>query len=266
MVHYFAIKFKKMKTLLFRSSLIYILIVTIFLFSSFSPNENILLTYACPTGGVTVTKTAQHCSMATDSANIVGKLFLAGVRMYPTVINAGTGISVSGSYANGFTITNTINPIQVNSDWTSGSGVSQILNKPTIPTTTSQLTNNSGFLTSEVDGSITNEIELPSQTSNSGRTLLTNGTSVSWGKRQETYSGTTNASGNYMITFSSSYLVAPNIQANIISGSNTNLIKITSIATTGFTINVVNRADVVGLLPSYTNVNGASVDILITEK
>lgn len=32
-------------------------------------------------------------------------------------------------------------------------------NQPTIPTTTSELTNNSGFLTTEVDGSITNEIQ-----------------------------------------------------------------------------------------------------------
>lgn len=35
---------------------------------------------------------------------------------------------------------------QVNSDWNSSSGVSQILNKPTIPTQTSQITNNSGFI------------------------------------------------------------------------------------------------------------------------
>jgi hypothetical protein len=85
-------------------------------------------------------------------------------------------------------------------------------------------------------------------------------------KRQETYSGTTNSSGNYTITFGTTYLVAPNIQANIIGGTNTNLIKISSVTTTGFTVNVVNRLDVIGLLPTYSNVNGASVDVLITEK
>ena len=37
------------------------------------------------------------------------------------------------------------------------------------------------YLTTEVDGSITNEIELPSQTGNSGKYLTTNGTSPSWG-------------------------------------------------------------------------------------
>lgn len=116
---------------------------------------------------------------------------------------------------------------------TTGSYV-DLLSKPTIPTTTSQLTNNSGFLTSvpaqsfssitgkpttlsgygivdayplsgnpsafltsissgqvttalgytplsaEVDGSITNEIELPMQTGQSGKVLSTNGTSPSW--------------------------------------------------------------------------------------
>jgi len=114
------------------------------------------------------------------------------------------------------------NPVQqINADWNSTSGSSQILNKPAIP---------SSF------------------------------------KRQETYSGTTNSSGNYTVTFGTSYSVAPNIQANIIGGSNTNLIKITSISNTGFTVNVVNRTDVVGLLPSYSNVNGASVDVIVTEK
>jgi len=85
-------------------------------------------------------------------------------------------------------------------------------------------------------------------------------------KRQETYSGTSNSSGNYTVTFGTAYSVAPNIQANIIGGTNTQTIKITSVSTTGFTVNVTNRNEVLGLLPTYTNVNGASVDVLITEK
>ncbi len=39
---------------------------------------------------------------------------------------------------------------------------------------------NNGYLTSEVDGSITNEIELPTQTGNSGKYLTTDGTDPSW--------------------------------------------------------------------------------------
>ena len=41
----------------------------------------------------------------------------------------------------------TIPAAQVNSDWNSNSGVSQILNKPSIPANTSDLTNDSGFIT-----------------------------------------------------------------------------------------------------------------------
>ena len=41
----------------------------------------------------------------------------------------------------------TIPDAQVNSDWNSTSGLSEILNKPTIPTATSELTNDSGFIT-----------------------------------------------------------------------------------------------------------------------
>lgn len=89
---------------------------------------------------------------------------------------------------------------------------------------------------------------------------------ISTAKRQETYSGTTDGSGNYTVTFGTSYSVTPNIQANIIGGSNTEFIKITSISTTGFTVNVTNRVDTAGLLPSFSNVSSASVDVLITEK
>lgn len=85
-------------------------------------------------------------------------------------------------------------------------------------------------------------------------------------KRQETYSGTTNASGVYSVTFPAAFPVAPNIQANIIGATDTQNIRITSITTTGFSVLVRNRVDVIGLLPTYANVNGATVDVLITAK
>lgn len=86
-----------------------------------------------------------------------------------------------------------------------------LTNRPTIPTTTSQLTNNSGFLTginsgqvttalgytplqTEVDGSITNEIELASQAGQSGKVLSTNGTTTSWISLPSAV-GTNNAAG-----------------------------------------------------------------------
>lgn len=45
----------------------------------------------------------------------------------------------------------TIPAAQVNSDWNASSGIAQILNKPIIPTKTSDLTNDSGFLTQHQD-------------------------------------------------------------------------------------------------------------------
>lgn len=85
-------------------------------------------------------------------------------------------------------------------------------------------------------------------------------------KKQETYSGTTIAAGTYTVTFPVAYSVAPNIQANITNGTDTQNIRTTAISTTGFTVLVRNRVDVVGLLPSWANVSGATVDVLITEK
>lgn len=56
-------------------------------------------------------------------------------------------VATSGSY-NDLTNKPTIPAAQVNSDWNANSGVAQILNKPTIPTKTSQLNNDSWFITS----------------------------------------------------------------------------------------------------------------------
>lgn len=89
---------------------------------------------------------------------------------------------------------------------------------------------------------------------------------ISAAKKQETSSGTTNASGVYTFTFANTYSVAPNVQANIINGTDTQIIRIGTPSTTSVTVTVRNRTDVVGLLPSWSNVNGATVDIIITEK
>lgn len=56
----------------------------------------------------------------------------------------------SGDY-NDLTNKPTIPAAQVNADWSATSGVARILNKPTIPSTTSDLTNDSGFITNAVD-------------------------------------------------------------------------------------------------------------------
>ena len=76
--------------------------------------------------------------------------------------------------------------------------------------------------------------------------------------------GTTNASGNFTFTYPSALAAIPNVQPVIVNGTNTQTFKLTSNTTTGFTVNVVNRVDVVGLLPTYVAVSGASVAVLIT--
>jgi len=63
----------------------------------------------------------------------------------------------------------TIPASQANSDWSSVSGVSQILNKPTIPTDNNQLINGSGYITAISTNTLTNKSGNISQwTNNSG--------------------------------------------------------------------------------------------------
>jgi len=86
------------------------------------------------------------------------------------------------------------------------------------------------------------------------------------------YSGITNGSGDYTVTFPVSYSVAPNIQANIVGGTDLQRSTITTITTTGFTVHVVvqntTTVALVGLvlIPGTAAVVGAKVDVLITEK
>lgn len=111
---------------------------------------------------------------------------------------------------------------QVNSDWNSVSGVSQILNKPTL-------------------------------------------------KKQETFVGTTDGSGNYTVTYSVAYSTTPDVQPQLQAGTPSQVVRITASSTTGFTVNVTNRtsANLLGidvLLATTTVVSGASVGVLVTER
>lgn len=85
-------------------------------------------------------------------------------------------------------------------------------------------------------------------------------------RRVETYLGSTDGSGNYTVTYGTSFSNVPDIQPQLQGGSNTQLIKITSTTTSGFTVNVQNRTDTLGLLPSYAAVSGVSVGVLVTER
>lgn len=159
-----------------------------------------------------------------------------------------------------------------------------------------------GKLSAEVDGSVTNEIQSLSisgqNLSISGGNTITlptaslpnTGTAGTYGKvttdaqgrvvsgkRQETYSGTTDASGNYTVTFPVAFPVAPNIQAQLIGGTDLTFFRVSSVTATGFTVYAFGRSSVtslpiVGTLTGAllgsagTALLGASIDVLVTEK
>ena len=90
-------------------------------------------------------------------------------------------------------------------------------------------------------------------------------------KRVTAYSGTTNVSGNYTVVFPVAYAVTPNIQANIVGGTALQRSIITSISTTGFTVQSVSQntntlLGIINLVSGTTVVNGSNIDVLITEK
>lgn len=86
------------------------------------------------------------------------------------------------------------------------------------------------------------------------------------------YSGTTNSSGEYTITFPTPYSIEPNIQISIPNQSVTNYFtRVSSVSTTGCTIHVYQRSTVTilgaeVLLATTTNVSGINVDVLVTQK
>lgn len=103
-----------------------------------------------------------------------------------------------------------------------------------------------------------------------GIVTVTNKGIATAGKRSEMYSGTTNGSGVYSVTYGTAYSASPNIQLQIVGGSS-NQIATCTVSTTGFTVTVVQRSSVnlLGidvLLSATTNVSGAAVDVIINEK
>lgn len=89
--------------------------------------------------------------------------------------------------------------------------------------------------------------------------------------RVEVYSGNTDGSGNYSITFTDSFTVVPGISTSVINNSTTNrFIRVTSISRTAFTVNVYQRNSITilgaeVLLSATSTVSGASVNVVIQE-
>lgn len=85
-------------------------------------------------------------------------------------------------------------------------------------------------------------------------------------KKQETFTGTTAGSGTYTVVYGTAYSVEPNVMISQRGGTPTNTLVLTSSSTTGFTITANNRIEVLGLLPTYPTLNGAVVNVVVTEK
>lgn len=90
-------------------------------------------------------------------------------------------------------------------------------------------------------------------------------------KRIETYTGTTDGSGNYTVTYGTAFSTVPDVQPQLQAGTTSQVVRITSSTTTGFTVNVTNRASVTllsieVLLAATTPVSGASVGVLVTSR
>lgn len=80
------------------------------------------------------------------------------------------------------------------------------------------------------------------------------------------YSGTTDASGNYTVTYASAYSAKPRVVFAIEGGTNKDTSVLSSTTTNGFTVKVERRSDALGLLPTYANVVGAVVNVSVTSQ
>lgn len=90
-------------------------------------------------------------------------------------------------------------------------------------------------------------------------------------KRIETYTGTTDGSGNFTVTYSPAFSVTPDVQPQLQAGTASQVVRITSSTSTGFTVQVTNRssATVLGielLLASTTPVSGSSLGVLVVQR
>lgn len=120
--------------------------------------------------------------------------------------------------------------------------------------------------TTSLSNRINTKLTIPTGTSIQYLNGVGTPTSFSVAKRIESYSGTTNASGVYAVSYGTVYAVTPNVQFQINGGTNKQTILLTASSTTGFSIYVQLRADVLGLLPTYSNVSGQALDVMVFEK
>lgn len=211
-------------------------------------------------------------------------------------------------------------PSQVNSDWNSASGKSQILNKPVLFSGSYSDLTGKPLLFSGSYADLTNKPVIPSVNypvtsvnAKVGAVLLTNTdvgaaasvhshaisdvtglqssldskasaaslsgyattgalTSATTGLRKvETFLGTTDASGNFTITFANTYTTTPDVQPQIIGGTFNQSVRVVSVSNTGCVVqaaqrNLVTLLSVEVLLGATVNLVGASVTVQVTPR
>jgi hypothetical protein len=86
-------------------------------------------------------------------------------------------------------------------------------------------------------------------------------------RRTEIGTVSTGANGQAVFTFPlPAFAAVPHVQATLIGGIDNHILKVLTVTTTTVTVQVVNRVDSAGALPSFSNVNGATVNIEVTAK
>lgn len=180
---------------------------------------------------------SQTLSINSNSLSISGGNTI-NLPVYTTSVIGSTGISVSS----GSVITNTAPNQTVTLNSVSGTTITGAYPNYTVGLTNVVTAGTGGIVTINAQGRITSY------------------------KRQETYRGTTNASGLYTVTYATSYSTVPTVVPSFITTDPRDVAMVTSSTTTGFTIQVQRRVDVVGLLPTYSNRSGVTVDVNVNEQ
>lgn len=108
----------------------------------------------------------------------------------------------------------------------------------------------------------------PDWNASSGLGVILNKPTIPAVRRMETFSGVTDASGNFTVTYASAYPAAPHVNPQVIAGTASQVVRVTASSATGFTVNATNRATVTllateVLLAATTPVVGAAVSVSV---
>lgn len=145
-------------------------------------------------------------------------------------------------------------------------------NAATVTLTNKTISGSANTLTNIAQGSITNLTsdlagKFDAPTGTTAQYLRGDGTTATFPTIPAAvvkYTGTTNGSGIYSITYGSAYSSKPALVFSVEGGTNKDTSVLTSTTTTGFSILVERRSDVLGLLPSYAAVSGITVNVIVT--